>query len=109
MLATTTDEWTEQLLGLLDDELERARIGSEASRHALLTLSPHRQATVYQSILRDAAQAVRDGVRDRVSGWEPVVDDEPLRAGDAVVDPYPGIPANGRRAAWRSNRVARTR
>ena len=108
MLAETVDEWTEQILDLLGDEFERARIGREASRHALLTLSPHRQATVYQSILRDAAQAVRDGVRDRVSGWEPVVDDEPLRAGDAVVDPYPGIPANGRRAAWRSNRIARS-
>ena len=108
MLATTTDEWTEQLLGLLDDELERARIGSQAARHALLTLSPHRQATVYQSILRDAAQHVRQGGRDRVSTWEPVVDDEPFDAAAAFVDPYPGTPCAGRRAAWRSNRPVRT-
>ncbi|HEY3438802.1 MAG TPA: glycosyltransferase [Actinotalea sp.] len=90
ILATTVEEWSAALTLLLDDEVERARIGSQARREALLTLSPHLQARVYQQILRDAAELVRGGARGRTSSWEPVSDDEPLSAADAWVDPYPG-------------------
>lgn len=96
LLASTTDEWAAALHSVLDDDLERARIGSQAGRHALLTLSPHRQAAVYQSILRDAVQQVRDGGRDRERSWEPVFDDEPFSAADAFVEAYPGIPDSNR-------------
>jgi hypothetical protein len=106
LLATTQDEWAEGLHRLLDDDLERTRIGNQAGRHALLTLSPHRQAAVYQSILRDAVQHVRDGGRGRVSRWEPVFDDEPLSVVDAFVDDYPGIP-DGRISARRSSILVR--
>jgi hypothetical protein len=68
MLATSVEEWEQALSVLLDDDIERRRIGSQARRDALLTLSPHRQARVYEEILRDAARHVRDGGRDRVAG-----------------------------------------
>ncbi|KQY47488.1 glycosyltransferase [Cellulomonas sp. Root137] len=98
LLASGADEWATSLARLLDDDAERAAIGRRAGRHALLTLSPHRQAAVYESILRDAAQHVRDGGRERTVTWEPVADDEPLSAADAFVEPYPGIPSDGRKA-----------
>ncbi|KQR16693.1 glycosyltransferase [Cellulomonas sp. Leaf334] len=98
LLASDADEWAAALARLLDDDAERAALGRRAGRHALLTLSPHTQAAVYESILRDAAQHVRDGGRERTVTWEPVADDEPLSATDAYVEPYPGIPVDGHRS-----------
>lgn len=93
LLAADVDAWREALLRLVDDGAERARIGAQARREAMLTLSPHRQAAVYRSILRDAAEIARqDG--QRASAWEPVVDDEPFSAADAWVEPYPGAVAS---------------
>jgi glycosyltransferase involved in cell wall biosynthesis len=92
LLARDVEEWRTALLRLLDDDAERARVGAQARREAVLTLSPHRQAAVYRSILRDAAEIARSGTR-RVSTWEPVVDDEPFSAADAWVEPYPGTSA----------------
>ncbi|WP_315097937.1 glycosyltransferase, partial [uncultured Cellulomonas sp.] len=97
LLASGGAEWATALARLLDDGAERAALGRRAGRHALLTLSPHRQGAVYEAILRDAAQHVRDGGRDRTATWEPVADDEPLSAADAYVEPYPGLPVVGRR------------
>lgn len=90
LLATTVDEWYAALTRLADDGVERARIGSQARREALLSYSPHRQARVYQEILRDAARLVREGRPDRVSTWEPVADDEPYSAA-AWVDNYENV------------------
>ncbi len=96
LLADGVETWQSALLRLLDDDAERARIGSLARREAVLTLSPHRQAEVYRSILQDAAAIARAG-RSRTSSWEPVADDEPLSPGDAYVEPYPGrVEAGGR-------------
>jgi glycosyltransferase involved in cell wall biosynthesis len=90
MLATSVDEWKAALTLLLDDEASRVRIGTQARREALLTLSPHRQSAEYRAILRDAAHIVRQGGRRRTSNWEPVYDEEPLSAAEAWIDPYPG-------------------
>lgn len=111
LLAEAPEEWATALATLLDDDLARVRQGSQAGRRALLTLSPQRQGRVYQAILRDAAEHVRSGGRERVGDWEPVADDEPYSAADAVVDPYPGLPHPGRRlptggAAGRAVRYA---
>lgn len=96
LLASTTEDWYAALLRLLDDDAERARIGSLARREAMLTLSPHRQAEVYAEILQDAAAIVREGA-SRPTTWVPVADDEPWSAADAYVEPYPGETADGRR------------
>ena len=110
LLATTSQEWREALTLLLDDGVERARIGSQARRDALLTLSPHLQAEVYRSILRDAAQLVRSGSRERrVSSWEAVIDDEPLSAADAFVEPYPGHLEGGGRSPYPNGLTSRAR
>jgi glycosyltransferase involved in cell wall biosynthesis len=90
MLAASVEEWKDALVVLLDDEAHRVRIGTQARREALLTLSPHRQAAEYRTILRGAADIVRHGGRLRTSRWEPVYDDEPLSAAEAWIDPYPG-------------------
>jgi glycosyltransferase involved in cell wall biosynthesis len=89
LLASGVDAWRDSLLRMLDDDAERARIGAQARREAMLTLSPHRQAAVYRSILRDAAAVARSGAA-RPSSWVPVVDDEPFDAAAAWVEPYPG-------------------
>jgi len=91
LLATTHEEWAAGLALLLDDELERVRMGAAARREAVLTLSPHVQGRVYQEILRDAAALVAQGRPDRVSGWEPVMDDEPYSPTGAWVEPDDGV------------------
>jgi glycosyltransferase involved in cell wall biosynthesis len=88
-LASTTEEWVDAVGRLLDDELERVRIGTQARREALLTLSPHVQGRVYRQILEDARDLVAEGVERRTSTWEPVLDSEPFSpAASGWVDPY---------------------
>lgn len=50
-LAATVDEFAGHVLGLLDDDLTRARLGRRARRDALLRWSPHLQAQRYLEIL----------------------------------------------------------
>ncbi|HET8590430.1 MAG TPA: glycosyltransferase [Nakamurella sp.] len=78
MLASTVPEFTEAILALLDDGLERARMGAAARRSALLTLSPALQGRRYLEILRQAQRQVAEqGHRPQFgSGWEPVYDSE---------------------------------
>lgn len=109
MLAGSHDEWVGALGRLLDDGVERARIGSQARREALLTLSPHVQGRVYQQILRDAAGLVARGARQRSSTWEPVLDDEPLSAADAYVEPYDVAPDPRPAGPWAARLAAARR
>ncbi|MBX9246681.1 glycosyltransferase, partial [Actinotalea ferrariae] len=112
LLAADVDAWAAGVARLLDDDVERARVGAQARREALLSLSPHVQARVYQQILLDAAELVRSGT-SRATDWEPVLDDEPLSAADAYVEPYvvdaPAGPASPavRRVRQRAAAVAR--
>ena len=96
-LAESTEEWTAHLVRLLDDNLERARVGSQARREALLTLSPHLQARVYLAILREARDLVAAGRRERDTTWVNVMDDEPFDAAAAWVEPYSARQPRSRR------------
>lgn len=92
VLASTHGEWVTAIEALLDDELLRRRIGTQARREALLRWGPHVQADRYVEILRESAQHVRVHGPRSVGGWEPVVDDEPLDAAEGWLEPYPGLP-----------------
>lgn len=102
-LASTTDEWAEAIGRLLDDGLERARVGSQARREALLTLSPHVQGHSYRLILQEAIELRADGRERRVSTWVPVLDSEPFDAGKAWVEEYD----ESARRSWRTLPVVR--
>ena len=98
LLAQTHNEWVTAIEALLDDPLLRRRIGTQARREALLRWGPHLQADRYIEILRESAQQVRmDGPRS-VSGWKPVVDDEPLDSAECWLEDYPS-PSGERPAA----------
>lgn len=87
-LASAVDEWTEQILALLDDDALRAKIGSAARQHALLTLSPAVQGEEAEAILREAWVHVgKHGHRAR-SHFPPVANDEPYTPLEAEVEPY---------------------
>jgi hypothetical protein len=97
MLASTAPEFTEAILALLDDGLERARIGAAARRSALLTLSPALQGRRYLEILQRAQRQVAEhGHRPQFgSGWEPVYDSEayiPLAPEGYGRVPLPDVP-----------------
>ncbi|UNX56333.1 glycosyltransferase [Georgenia sp. TF02-10] len=91
-LAGTRAEWVAGIAALLDDPAERRRVGTQARRAALLRWSPHVQGPVYLDNLLAAAEHVRAAGPRRPTGWEPVVDDEPLSAAEAYVEPY-AVPA----------------
>lgn len=93
MLATDEESWFEAITTLLDDPLARRRTGSRARRDALLRWGPHAQGERYEDILTTVWRArAADGPR-AASGWEPVLDDEPLDSTEGWLDPYPGIPS----------------
>ena len=102
LLATTPADWIGALDRLLDDDDLRRRLGSRASRDALLRWSPHLQGQRYLHIL-ESARATRAtrasgpgaGARPE-SGWVPVAHDEPPHP--FLLEPYgvdlpPAIPA----------------
>ncbi|QDB78475.1 glycosyltransferase [Georgenia sp. 311] len=107
-LAAGHEEWVAALTSLLDDVALRHRVGSQARRDALLRWSPHLQGRVYLENLLAAADHVRREGPRRPTDWEPVVDDEPLSAADAYVEPY-ALPAPAGRvpAALLSHPLAR--
>lgn len=112
-LAVSGQEWVDALGRLLDDDAERARVGAQARREALLTLSPHVQGRVYREILRDGAAIAAAGGPARVSTWIPAIEDEPFSAADAWVEPYAERRARRRvplarelAAVWRVLRAA---
>lgn len=96
-LARSTEEWAGMVGRLLDDDLERARMGAQARREALLTLSPHIQARVYLAILRESRDLVAAGRLERDTTWVSVMDDEPFDAAAAWVEPYTAEPPRMRR------------
>lgn len=91
LLATTGEDWYGAISALLDDEVLRRRMGTQARREALLSWGPYLQGRVYLDNLVAAARLVREcGPRreGEFSGWEPVEDDEPLTAAAAFLEPY---------------------
>lgn len=96
VLARDEEEWVAALTQLLDDPLLRRRMGAAARREALLRWGPHAQGETYERLLRDAAMLRRERGPRRATSWEPVVDDEPLDAAEAWLEPYPGIPMTAR-------------
>lgn len=96
LLASSEDEWVAALSDLLDDPLLRRRMGAAARREALLRWGPHTQGEVYTQLLRDAAAIRRERGPRQPTGWEPVLDDEPLDASEGWLEPYPGIPVTRR-------------
>ena len=87
-LPQTRDGWYEAVAALLDDEVLRRRMGTQARREALLRWSPHVQGRVYLDNLLAAARIVRFEGPRRPTDWVPVQDDEPLSAAEAYVEPY---------------------
>ncbi|WP_448073190.1 glycosyltransferase [Georgenia yuyongxinii] len=106
-LATSPAEWQETITALLDDVALRRRVGTQARREVLLRWSPHVQGPVYLDNLLAAAEHVRLHGARRPTAWEPVVDDEPLSAADAYVEPYAVPVASGLRAGVRRHPLAR--
>jgi glycosyltransferase involved in cell wall biosynthesis len=90
ILASTQGEWVTAIESLLDDPLLRRRIGTQARREALLRWGPHVQADRYVEILRESARHIRLHGPRSATGWEQVVDDEPLDAAEGWLEPYPG-------------------
>jgi len=90
ILATTRGEWVAAIESLLDDALLRRRIGTQARREALLRWGPHVQADRYVEILRESARHIRLHGPRSATGWEHVLDDEPLDAAEGWLEPYPG-------------------
>ncbi|MDO8108555.1 glycosyltransferase [Isoptericola sp. b441] len=107
LLATDHDDWVRAIGRLLDDDLLRRRVGVLAEREALLRWGPHLQGLAYQRILVEVAR-IRRADGPRVTSWEPVLDDEPLSAADAWVEPLvvPRVrQSDGRlRQRWRAVR-----
>lgn len=62
--ATTTEEFADRILILLDDDLARKRMAKRARRDALLRWSPHLQGHRYLEILRDGTLG-----RHQPSSW----------------------------------------
>lgn len=89
VLAGTVEEWAEALSTLLDDELTRRRLGARARRDALLRYAPLVQGRRYLEILEAVAPR-----SDISSGWEPVVNDEPVQ----TVELTPYFEASGGRS-----------
>jgi glycosyltransferase involved in cell wall biosynthesis len=77
ILATTPDEWSRAIEGLLDDADARARVGERARRDALLGWSPHLQGERYLAILERVRERVTEPRPRAGSGWVPVALDEP--------------------------------
>ena len=87
-LAGTEQEWEEAVELLIGSAAERARVGAQAQREALLHYSPEIQGRRYLAILEKAVARVRLQGHRPPSDWEPVTDDERLDATRAHVDPY---------------------
>lgn len=87
-LAASEDEWVEAMTALLRDESLRRRIGRNAKRSALLSLSPELQGWAYERILVDAWRQVQRGGHKRAGTFPPVFDDEPATASAAVLERY---------------------
>ncbi len=77
ILATTPDEWSRAIEGLLDDSDARARVGERARRDALVGWSPHIQGERYRAILERVRGRVTEPRPRESSGWVPVALDEP--------------------------------
>jgi glycosyltransferase involved in cell wall biosynthesis len=87
VLASTTDEWVDAILGLLDDEDARRSMAERARDRAMLDLSPWRQAARYSAILESVVAAGVD--LDRRTEWQPVAISEPATPLD--LEPYPFV------------------
>jgi glycosyltransferase involved in cell wall biosynthesis len=77
LLATTHEEWVEQLDRLVGDEATQHRIGQRARQEALLRWSPELQADRYVEILRQAKELRTSAPGERTSSWPDEVLDEP--------------------------------
>jgi glycosyltransferase involved in cell wall biosynthesis len=110
MLASDEAEWERALDHLLTDAEVRRRLGRQAKRSALLTLSPPRQGHRYLRIL-DELDAAHRLHRRPDPRWAPVVRDEPPEPRVVPLDPYPPgrHDANGRRRRSGSGPLARLR
>jgi hypothetical protein len=86
LLATTHDEWVEELSNLVGDTAGQHRIGQNARREALVRWSPEVQADRYLEILEAARDAVAANGHRTGSTWEDVVLDEPYH--EAVLELY---------------------
>ncbi len=86
LLATTHDEWVEELSNLVGDTAGQHRIGQNARREALVRWSPEVQADRYLEILEAVRDAVAADGHRTGSTWEPVVLDEPYH--EAVLELY---------------------
>jgi hypothetical protein len=86
LLATTHDEWVEELSNLVGDTAGQHRIGQTARREALVRWSPERQADRYLQILETARDAVAAHGHRTGSTWEDEVLDEPYH--EAVLELY---------------------
>ena len=84
MLASDLPSWISALERLIDDPVERARMGASARRRALLEWAPARQGERYRAILEEVVRA--GPVGPRPSSWTAVALDEPPMAVD--LEPY---------------------
>ncbi|MEW6860380.1 glycosyltransferase [Trueperella pyogenes] len=87
-LASDADSWVDAIETLLDDGALRRRIGRQAKRAALLSLSPDLQGRAYADILVDAWRHVQRHGHKAAGSFTPVVDDEPAAAAVAYLERY---------------------